>query len=144
MTSIKRPSLVKPSLQTPFHIDFSWWSQNDREYRVHLRGLLPPAYQESFDELEGKLVDWVDPETAEVQQVDGLQHILITEVAQRDDFLGERTALVEAIFRLLLKSGNTPMTAEEIGEQLNRPAKQILRTLSGPRVYRGLRPILEG
>ncbi|MBN2501393.1 MAG: hypothetical protein JXB38_11490 [Anaerolineales bacterium] len=141
----KRSSLVKPTLQTPFHIDFSWWSTNEREYRVHLRSLLTEEDLEAFADIEGDdLVDWVDPETAEVQQVDGLQHFLISTVAQREDFLQARTALVEAIFRLLLKNGNSPMSATEIGEELGRPPQSILRLLSGPRVYRGIRPIIEG
>ncbi len=144
MADSKRFSLVKPTLDTPFHIDFNWWSQNDQEWRVHLRGLLTPEEQERFAEIIGGdvLVDWVDPETAEVHQVDGLQHVLITHTAQKDGFLEERTALTEAIFRLLLKSGNTPMTVVEVAEQLGRDPKHILRTLSGVRVYRGIRPIL--
>ena len=144
MADSKRFSLVKPTLETPFHIDFNWWSQNDREWRVHLRGLLTTEEQERFAEIIGGdiLVDWVDPETAEVHQVDGLQHVLITHTAQKEGFLEDRTALTEAIFRLLLKSGNTPMTVVEVADQLGRDPKHILRTLSGVRVYRGIRPIL--
>jgi hypothetical protein len=140
----KRLSLVKPTVDTPFHIDFNWWSQNDREWRVHLLGLLTPEEQERFANIiEGdELVDWVDPETGEVHQVDGLQHVLITHTAQKEGFLDEHTALTEAIFRLLLKSGNAPMTVVEIADELGRDPKHILRTLSGVRVYRGIRPIL--
>jgi len=50
--------------------------------------------------------------------------------------------MVEAIFRLLLKNGNSPMTILEIGEELGRDPKQILKMLSGVRVYRGIRPLL--
>jgi hypothetical protein len=140
----KRFSLVKPTLDTPFHIDFNWWSQNDREWRIHLIGLLTQEEQERFANIiEGdELVDWVDPETAEVHQVDGLQHVLITHTAQKEGFLAERTALTEAIFRLLLIGGNSPMTVVEIADELGRDPKHILRTLSGGRVYRGIRPIL--
>jgi hypothetical protein len=140
----KRLSLVKPTLDTPFHIDFNWWSQNDREWRVHLLGLLTPEEQELFANIiDGDdLVDWVDPDTAEVHQVDGLQHVLITHTAQKEGFLEEHTALTEAIFRMLLKNGNTPMTVVEIAEQVGRDPKHILRTLSGVRVYRGIRPII--
>ena len=78
MTEVKRYSLVKPTLNTPFHIDFDWWSRNDREWRVHLRSCLCLEHQNSFSELDSdELVDWVDPETAEVQRVDGLQHVLM-------------------------------------------------------------------
>jgi len=138
-------SLVKPNLNTKFHIDFNWWKENDREYRVHLRSLLPEELEARFEEInEDELLDWVDPDTAEVHQVDGLQHLLISDVAQREDFLNEHTAMVEAIFRVLLKNGNVAMSVQEIGDQLNRDAKHILRMLSGQRVYRGIRPILEG
>ena len=141
----KRLSLVKPTLETPFHIDFNWWSQPDREWRVHLRSLLSSEDLERFaDIIDGDvLLDWIDPETAEVQQVDGLQHVVITHTAQGESFLEKHTAIVEAIFRILLKNGNSPMTPAELGEILERDPKPILRTLSGARVYRGIRPILE-
>ena len=145
MAEGKRSSLVKPTLDTPFHIDFTWWKQNDREWRVYLRSLLTPEEQERFaDIIEGDVtVDWVDPDTAEIFPVDGLQHVLITHTAQKEGFLEERTALIEAIFRLFLKGGNSPMTVTEIAEELNRDPMPILKTLSGVRVYRGIRPILE-
>jgi len=140
----KKFSLVKPTLETPFHIDFDWWQQNDREWRVYLRSLLnEDALARFADIIDGdQLVDWVDPDTAEVHQVDGLQHVVITYSAQQEGFLDTRTALVEAIFRLLLKNGNTPMTILELGEALERDPKQIMRMLSGVRVYRGIRPLL--
>jgi len=87
-------------------------------------------------------VDWIDPETAEVRQMDGLQHILISHCAKQPGFLDEHTAVVEAVFRLLLASGNTPMTAEELSARLGRPADTILKTIAGPQVYKGLRPYL--
>jgi hypothetical protein len=141
----KRMSLVKPTMDTPFHIDFNWWSQHDREWRVYLLSLLSDEEKERFGELidGGELVDFVDPETAEVIQVDGLQHVLITHTAQQEGFLGEHTALVEAIFRLFLKNGNGPMNVQEIAEQLGRDPNPILRTLTGGRVYRGIRPVIE-
>ena len=57
-------------------------------------------------------------------------------------FLDEHTAVVEAIFRVLLANGNTPMSAEELGARLNRPAEIILKTIAGGRVYKGLRPYI--
>jgi hypothetical protein len=32
------------------------------------------------------------------------------------------------------------LTCQELGSQLGRPGETILRTLTGPRVYRGIRP----
>ncbi|MBE0408972.1 MAG: hypothetical protein IBX69_04485 [Anaerolineales bacterium] len=87
-----------------------------------------------------EVVDWVDPETAEVTQVEGLQHVLIAHCAKEPGFITERTALVDAVFRIFLANGNTPMTPVELSDQLHRPSQTILSTLSGPRVYKGLRP----
>jgi hypothetical protein len=139
----KRFSLVKPTVNTPFHIDFDWWQNNDREWRVHLRSCLPPEYQQAFAEMDDTEVDWIDPETAEVQRVDGLQHTLINYAANYPDFITARTTLVEAVFRVLLANGNSAMTPTELGERLNRPANMILRTVSGVRVYKGIRPCPE-
>jgi len=144
VTKVKRYSLVRPSNATPFHIDFDWWEQNDREWHIHLHSALCAEHQESFAELKGEeLVDWVDPETAEVQPVDGLQHILISHCAKADDFITERTSLIEAVFRVFLANGNLHLTPDELGERLNRPATTILRTISGTRVYKGIRPCPE-
>jgi hypothetical protein len=141
---VKRFSLVKPTLQTRYHIDFNWWGQVDRNWRIDLHGFLCEDHQVAFTDARGEeLVDWVDPETAEVQQVDGLQHVLISHCAKEPEFITEHTSLVEAVFRLFLANGNTPMSPVELAEQLNRPPETILRTLSGMRVYKGLRPCPE-
>ena len=85
-------------------------------------------------------MDWIDSVTGEVRPVDGIEHALMSHCALQPDFVSERTALVEAVFRLFLVNGNEPMSAEELAERLHRPAETILRTLAGPRIYRGLRP----
>jgi hypothetical protein len=140
----KRFSLIKPTLDTPFHVDFDWWKNNDRDWRVYMRSLLCPEHQEAFADVdEGQMIDWIDPRTAEVKQVDGLQHVLMSHCARQPDFLTEHTAVVEAVFRLFLTNGNAPMTTRELGEHLNRPPETILRTLAGPRVYKGIRPRID-
>jgi hypothetical protein len=143
MTEVKKVSLVKPTIQTPFHVDFDWWRATDNNWHVALQGLLCPEHQETFANIpEGQSIDWVDPETAEVHQLDGLQHTIISHCAKQESFLGEHTALVEGVFRLLLVNGNAPMTPEELSLKLNRPADTILKTIAGPRVYNGLRPYI--
>ena len=104
-------SLLKPTIQMPFHIDFAWWEQNDSDWHVFLRSLLCPEHQQSLaDVQEGALIDWVDPKTAEVKQVDGIQHALMTHCALQPDFVDPHTALVEAVFRAL--SGKRKSTDE--------------------------------
>jgi hypothetical protein len=136
-------ALVRPTLNTKFHIDYGWWERADRDLDVYLRSHLCPDHQETFGEIDARvMVDSVHPETAEVTRVVGIQHTLITHCAMQPDYLTPQTSLVNAVFRLFLSNGNTPMTAVELGERLNRPARMILRTLSSQRVYKGIRPVL--
>ncbi len=135
-------SLLKPTVRTPFHIDFAWWEQNDRDWHVFLRSLLCPEHQQLLAELpEDAAIDSIDPITAEVKPVNGIQHALMNHCALQPDFLSEHTTVVEAVFRVFLVNGNQAMSADELARKLNRPAQILLRTLTGPRVYRGLRPL---
>lgn len=145
MAEVKRFSLVRPTLNTPFHIDYEWWSQNERNWRIHLMEYLSEEHREALRQSgQEKAFDIVDPQTAEVRQVDAIQYLLITHYARQDTFIMESSSLVETIFRMFLANGNTPLTAVEIGERLHRPPNTILRVLSGGRVYRGVRPVSAG
>ena len=97
-------------------------------------------YSESTGEAT---VDWVDPETAEVFPVDGLQQVLMTHCALQPGFLEEKT-LVDSVFRTFLSNGNSPQNMQELGHHLNQPANKILITLSSGKVYKGIRPIQVG
>ncbi len=145
LPDVKRTSRVRPTISTHFHIDFKWWQDRDRDWKVFLQSLLCPEHQQAFAELpDGQLVDFVDPVTAEVQRVDGLQHVLITHCAKQEGFISPRTTLVDAIFRIFLANGNVPMTPSELSQLSGRPADIILRVLTSDTIYRGLRPIVEG
>ena len=141
MAEAKRFSLVKPTIETPFHIDFAWWKKNERDWHVYLRSLLCPEHQDAFANVdEGETIDWVDPKTAEVKPVEGVQNALMTHCVKQPDFLTNQTALVEAVFRLFVSNGNIPLSSGELGAKLNRPPEIILRTLAGARVYKGIKP----
>jgi hypothetical protein len=141
MSELKKFSMVKPTLKTPFHVDFKWWQANDNNWHVGLHDMLCPEHQEAFSGfVEGQLIDWIDPETAEISELDGLQTTLINHCAQQPGFLDAHTVLIEAVFRIFLANGDKPLTAEELGAQLNRAPDVILKTIAGPRVYKGIRP----
>ena len=141
MAEAKRFSLVKPTIDTPFHIDFAWWKKNERDWHVYLRSLLCAEHQEAFANVEeGEMIDWVDPKTAEVKPVEGVQNALMTHCVKQPDFLTHQTALVEAVFRLFISNGNIPLSSDELGAKLNRPPGVILRTLASARVYKGIKP----
>jgi hypothetical protein len=136
------PSFVKPTINTPYHIDFEWWKKSELNWRVMLMAYLSNEDQQAFEKAEDqdRQYDIIDSETGEVISVDALQHLLISKYAQREGFIDDTTSMVEAIFRLFLANGNYPMTAEEIGERLNRPPTLVLQMLSGRRIYQGIKP----
>ncbi|MDD5371122.1 MAG: hypothetical protein PHQ40_18730 [Anaerolineaceae bacterium] len=141
MIETKHFSLIKPTIHTPFNVDFAWWKQHDNNWRVYIQSVLCLEHQKAYSEVQtGQDIDWVDDQTGEVTSVDGLSHVLITHCARQPGFLSEHTALVDAAFRILMANGNTPMTPAELGERLNRPPETILRTLAGSTVYKGIRP----
>ncbi len=144
MSEVKRFSLVKPTPDTPFFIDFDWWKQHDSNWRIFLYGYLCEEHQAAFADTQQDVhVDWVDPETAEVRRVDGLQHVLMTHCARQPEFISANSMLVDSVFRLLLANGNEPMSALELSKKINRPVNTILQTLSsGAQVYKGIRPRL--
>lgn len=135
-------SLVKPSLNTRFHIDFDWWRQNENDWHIHLIGLLCPEHRENFANIAGGgMIDFIDPETAEVRLMDGLQQIILSHCARQPGFVTGQTQLVEAVFRTFLSNGNGALSPTELAERLGRPANTILVTLTGTRVYKGIRPL---
>jgi hypothetical protein len=139
------PGLLRPTVDTKFHIDYEWWQRADRDLEVYLRDYLCPEHRESMASADGELsYDVVDPDTAEVRPVGGIQQVLMTHCARQTDYLSPHGSLVDTVFRILLANGNTPVSSAELGKRLGRPAMTILRTLSAPRVYKGIRPVFEG
>jgi len=135
------PSLVRPSLKAPFHIDYGWWDRSERDLNVYLRSHLCHEHQEMYPDIDPMAkVDHVDLQTGEVTVVNRIDHILISHCAQQDNYLTPHTSLVNGVFRAFLANGNAPLTPEELAQLIGRPAHMILRTLSGPRIYKGIRP----
>lgn len=134
---------ARPTVDTKFHIDFDWWEEKGRNFRVHLLSHLCDECQERYkDYQEAELIDWIDANTAEVTRVDGLWHSLRTCCSRKPDYVGEYTPLATAIFRTFLANGNEPLSPVELQSQLGRPADLILRTIGGFRVYNGIKPLI--
>ena len=134
---------IKPTLDTKFHIDYSWWEREERDLRTYLISHLLPEQRTQFEGTqEGNMIDWIDPETAEVQRVDALRQAL-TKAAQDTQYISDHTTLVDAVFRVFLANGNKPLSPNELGKRINRAPTTILRTLSGNQVYKGLRPLMD-
>ena len=88
MSEPRKISLLKPTLETPFCVDFDWWQKNDNNWRISLRDMLCPEHQEAMAEMEeDHLIDWIDPKTGEVSELEGLQTLLINHCAKQEGFL---------------------------------------------------------
>jgi hypothetical protein len=133
---------VKPTSDTKFHIDADWWDEHSQNFRVYLLSHLCSECQDRFKDYdEAELIDWIDDDTGEVSQVDGLWHSLRTCCSLKPDYVSETTPLTTAVFRTFLANGNEPLSAQELGSVLGRPAATILRTIGGFRVYHGIKPV---
>jgi len=141
MADQKTFSLIRPTVETNYHIDFEWWKGHDSNWRIFLMSCLCQEHQKTFQEKPDlSTIDWIDPETAEVHQVDGIQSILMEHCVKDPDFINLNTALVDSIFRIFLSNGNQPQNPKELSDRIGKPAELILRTLSGSTVFKGIRP----
>ena len=141
LPKFKPEPLVKPTLDTPFHIDFGWWEREHRDLRVYLRSYLCPEHRAVFEGHEDtQQIDWIDEDTAEVTQVDGLQHTLRVHCSLQPGYITPTTSLVDAVFRVFLANSNKPLTPVELGARIKRDPSVILKALSSGRVYKGIRP----
>jgi hypothetical protein len=133
---------IKPTLDTKFHIDFDWWEKNSRDLRVYLHQHLCRACRTVYTSHVGsETIDWVDPDTAEVQSVDGLWHALRKHCSLQPDYIADATPLTTAVFRVFLGNGNGPLTPVELGAKLGRSPEMILRVLGRGRVYDGIKAL---
>ena len=138
--SLKPSGLIKPTEQTKFHIDYDWWEHNSEDLRTYLLSHLSPEKREQLSKAEeGSMVDYINPDTGEVLQLDELG-LAIQTASREPEFISPHTSLVDSIFRVFLANGNVPMSPIELAEATGRPATTILKTLSGLRVYKGIRP----
>lgn len=137
-------SLVKPTLETPFHIDFDWWIEHDANWRVFLLDFLCDEHRALYAEKDQNIqIDSIDPQTAEVKRVDGLLNTLMEHCAQQESFISKNTTLVNMIFKIFLANGNKPLNANQLAELTEKPAATILRTFSGAQIFKGIRPLQE-
>lgn len=148
MSNIPRPKLKASALKrstpdTPFYIDYDWWDKSDLDLKTYLFTRLPIDRASLNVEGETEKVDLVDGETGEVIAVDGFQYMIQTYFNQLPEDFAERMSLVDAVFCILLANANQPLTAQEIADRVKRPTDTILRTLGGPKIYLGIRPMLD-
>ncbi|MDX2160747.1 MAG: hypothetical protein SF162_05430 [bacterium] len=137
----KISTMVKPTQDTKFHIDYAWWEKSDEDLRVYLLSHLPADQRDRLAQNgETRTIDHIDPETGEVHQLDEIG-MALQNAAKDPHFINPHTSVVDSVFRVFIANNNQPLTPHELGELLKRPAATILKTLSGARVYKGIRPV---
>lgn len=139
---VKASALKRPTEETRFYIDYDWWERSNLDLKTYLYSRLDIDEDLQLD-TDNEKVDLVDAMTGEVRQVDGFQYVLQTYFSQLPQDFASRTSMVDAVFCVLLANANQPMTAREIAERLERQPDVILRTLGGPQIYQGIRPIFD-
>ena len=147
MSNIPRPKLKTSALkrvtpETRFYIDYEWWDKSELDLKSYITTRL--SLDEEINlESESEEVDLVDANTGEVVKVDGFQYLIQTYFEQLPEDFATRTSLVDAVFCVLLANANQPLTANEIAEKVDRPTATIIKTIGGPKIYQGIRPILD-
>jgi len=134
---------LRPTIDTKFHIDFSWWEKQNKDVRVFMRELLcPECTTAAAAAPDRQLVDMVDPVTAEVTRVDALWEAIRACCSLQPGYITPETPILDSIFRLFLGNGNQPLSVREMHERLDKkPPEVILRLLIHGQVYKGIKPV---
>lgn len=142
MTPPKPSALAKPTLDTPYHIDYDWWPTSGEDLRVVLLRHVPPEFHDMVAaEPADRQIDYIDPRTGRVSRVDPL-HFALKVAAEDPAFINREISVIDCVLRVLLMNDNRPVTPRELADLTGYDGQQILRLLSGARVYYGIRPFI--
>jgi hypothetical protein len=134
----------RPTESTHFHVDYSWFEKNGQDINILINKCLTPEQQERLvDVALNEPLDVVDEHTGEVQRVTRAVQFIREERAGDPEFIGVKTPVAEAVFRIFLLNNNQPLTAAELAARINRRPAEILAQLGGRVVYNGIRAVSE-
>ena len=136
--------VLKLNTDTKFWIDFGWWENQDRDFRLYLHELLCADCKRIYPEhKDTEDIDWIDPQTAEVKRVDALWQSIRACCRHKPDYIAPSMPLTSCILRALVAADNTPLSATELCEHIGKGSPEtILRILTGERIYYGIVPLL--
>jgi hypothetical protein len=135
--------LFRPTENTPFHIDYSWFEKNGQDVNVLIYKCLTPEQQERLAGVPAdEALDFVDEDTGEVRRVTRAMQIIRTERADDPTFISSRLPVAESVFRIFLLNDNQPLTPIELAARVGRKPSEIVAQLGGRAVYNGIRPIM--
>jgi hypothetical protein len=130
---------ARTDIHTPFHIDLEWWSSRGRSLDRYLLEILDGQAEapESADEV----LDYIDPETAEVHQLSPLWTRVLTQRAHRADYITSLMPMTNAVLRAFIESRNQPLSAVQLQRRINRGSPQsLLRVLQSAHDQYGITP----
>ena len=132
---------ARVDVNTPFEINFGWWEKRGR----NLGRFLTEILGKTETEIEpGGALDFIDPETAEVHELDPLWVEVLTKRAFQPDYITTSTPMTSALLRALVENLNRPMTSIELHRRINRSNPQtILRVLKTAQREYGILPVSE-
>lgn len=130
------------STDTSFHIDFAWWERQGRNLRSHLVEMLDD--DTAANAVGDQPLDYIDPVTAEVLQLDPVWTTVLVRRAHRPDYITPSTPVVTAVLRALIENVNRPMTIVELQRRINRGTPEsLLRVMPSARAAYGIVPATE-
>lgn len=132
---------ARVDVRTPFHIDVNWWEQHGRSLRRFLAVILDEAETELGPDTP---MDYIDPQTAEVYELDPLWVRVLVTKARKPEYITETTPLAGAVLRALVENVNRPMSATDLYRRINRSNPEtLLRVLRTARTVYGIVPVPE-
>jgi hypothetical protein len=139
---VKLTRIARPTLETRFHVDWSWFERNHFNAEKVIRDQLTPKVAKRFPvDAPIATVDYVNPQTGEVTPLDALREAIINECQWEPRYLTGDIPLVQAVLRVFLANHNQPLTVIEIAQRLERiDPDPILRVLTSSGVQMGIVP----
>lgn len=132
--------MMRPTVDTQFQIEWSWFEQNKLDEHSVVRNQLNYKWRQRFDNgLEVQEVDYIDPETGEVFRMNNLHEAILAECQWEPDYITRDMPLSQSILRLFLANNNQPMSVVEMARRLERHDSQaILRVLINSEIQNGI------
>lgn len=139
-------ALLRPTTETPFVIDWTWFKKHGIDAQLAIRSQLCQQCRREFEQgAPIEEVDWVDPSTGEVFRVESLREHIMAHCQWKPDYITVTTPLVTGIFRALLANNNRPLSSVELAQRLGRTDPEtILRVLTRGEIKNGIVPVHEG
>jgi hypothetical protein len=135
--------LLRPTTNTLFHIDWSWFERNGLDVQSLIRNQLSPNLLRKFaDGHSPEEVDYIDPTTGEVFRLDSLRETILAESRWEPDYINNSLPLMQGVFRVFLAENNLPLSPVDLAHHLGRrDPETILRVLTASGVQNGVVPL---